>query len=426
MINKILDILSENNISTFLINEDITESEEYFFIKKGLNVKRNKTVTKYEVTVYRDFYENDQFYRGSSSCVINKCMSIDEMNHAITQAYNAAMCVKNPYYKLPGGTQLFRADDNISQISSDSQNFSSEQIIHALYANDTDSHAFINSAELFFTLSKHRIINSNGVNLSFSEKKCLGEFIVQCTTPLDVELYESFEYSDLNNNVVDSLKDKVQNMLNKVKDRSKAKYLPELSAKTIILEGECVAELFEFFLIRSDASKIYPKHSNFELNHSVLPVNMDSTENNEKITIMLNPDTPFSREGIRLIKAPLIEDNILKCITGNAKFSFYLNVNPIGEYNRYILNPGKTSIHEFEKAPYLKIVNFSDFQMDDLSGQFGGEYRLAYYNDGTQSYPVTGGSISGNIFDIMNSISFSSETQTLSHYQGPLAIRFNQ
>lgn len=424
MINKILDILSENNISTFLINEDIVESEEYFFVKKQLDVKRSKNVTKYEVTVYRDFEEDNQFYRGSSSCKLNKCMSLDEMNLAITQAYNAAICVKNPYYKITSGTQMFSSDDSIVPISSETQNFSSNDVIEALFENDTNSNAFINSAEIFFTLTKHRIINSNGVNLSYSEKKCSGEYVVQCLTPTDVELYDSFEYSQTETNILESLKTKVQNMLLRIKDRSSAKYLPELTANNIILEGESVSELFHFFLDRADASNIYPKHSNFKINEAVLPEKSLHNIYHEKINIFLNPNVPFSREGIRLVDAPLIQDNILKCITGNNRFSFYLNINAIGEYKRYKLAPGKQSVITFEKQPHLKIINFSDFQMDSLSGQFGGEYRLAYYFDGTKSYPVTGGSISGNIFDIMNTIAFSSETQILSDYEGPLAVTY--
>ena len=85
---------------------------------------------------------------------------------------------------------------------------------------------------------------------------------------------------------------------------------------------------------------------------------------------------------------------------------------------------GDTSISEIQKEPYLKIVSFSDFQMDEFTGQFGGEYRLAYYFDGKNTIPVTNGSISGNINDIIGNILFSSEKQSSYYFDGPLAISY--
>ena len=70
----------------------------------------------------------------------------------------------------------------------------------------------------------------------------------------------------------------------------------------------------------------------------------------------------------------------------------------------------------------LYVVNFSDFQMDSLSGFFGGEIRLAYYNDGEKIVPVTGGSVNGTIIDAQKDFEFSKETQEPSTFAGPKAI----
>ena len=75
-----------------------------------------------------------------------------------------------------------------------------------------------------------------------------------------------------------------------------------------------------------------------------------------------------------------------------------------------------------KKEKYLHIVNFSDFQMDSLSGRFGGEFRLAYYFDGEKTQPVTGGSVSGSILELSDNIHLSSETQKIKGFEGPLAL----
>ena len=120
----------------------------------------------------------------------------------------------------------------------------------------------------------------------------------------------------------------------------------------------------------------------------------------------------------------LIKDNKVRLITGNARFSHYLGLPATGMYGSYRLACGKTSLQEMEQRPYLKIVHFSDFQMDELTGQFGGEYRLAYYFDGEKTVAVTNGSFSGNINDYIDRLTLSSQRQSFYQFDGPLAVAF--
>ena len=51
--------------------------------------------------------------------------------------------------------------------------------------------------------------------------------------------------------------------------------------------------------------------------------------------------------------------------------------------------------------------------MNPMIGTFGGEIRLAYYSDGEKVIPVTGGSITCNMNDVLNSIRISSDTRQI-------------
>lgn len=473
MIDRIIEVLSQNDIQNFLINENIIETQELFYIKHSLNLTRNKNVSKYEITIYRDFVYNDTNMRGSASCLLNSSMSDTELNESILSAYEAALSVKNPYYKLPHGDAMFVETDNISstknhvtdssadtagslglsanKFANETDNLSATDIVNALFVNDNISettNAFINSTEIFIATSTCRIINSNGVNASYTTTTYSGEFVVQCTSPADVELYNDFKYSSKDDNILDSLSAKVANALIMVKDRSIAKAFSEdMKYDTVILEGQCVGELFDYYLKRLDAYMIYPKYSSFDIGKSVVSEcklsNASATDKSinldqvrcidsdsyrtlpDKLNITLTPKLPYSREGIALKKLELIKDNIAQYITGNARFAFYLGINPTGECNSYKLECGNTSIEDLKTGRYLRVVNFSDFQMDSLSGQIGGEYRLAYYYDGTKEIPVTNGSISANINDIVKSVKLSSESQSSYNFDGPLAISYS-
>lgn len=485
MIDRIIEVLSQNDIQNFLINENIIETQELFYIKHSLNLTRNKNVSKYEITLYRDFVYNDTNMRGSASCLLNSSMSDIELNESILSAYEAALSVRNPYYKLPHGEAMFVETDDISSTknhftdssadtadnlglsadnfanetdnlsanksANETDNLSATDIVNALFVNDTISettNAFINSSEIFITTSTCRIINSNGVNASYTTTTYSGEFVVQCTSPADVELYNDFKYSSKDDNVLDSLSTKVANALVMVKDRSNAKAFSEdMKYDKVILEGQCVGELFDYYLKRLDASMIYPKYSSFDIGKSVVPecelsntsesdksinsdqvkcIDSDSYKTlPDKLNITLTPKLPYSCEGIALKRLELIKDNIAQYITGNARFAFYLGINPTGECDSYKLECGKTSIEQLKTGQYLRVVNFSDFQMDSLSGQIGGEYRLAYYYDGTKEIPITNGSISANINDIVKSVKLSSESQSSYDFDGPLAISYS-
>jgi predicted Zn-dependent protease len=80
------------------------------------------------------------------------------------------------------------------------------------------------------------------------------------------------------------------------------------------------------------------------------------------------------------------------------------------------------SFDEMKVDKYLHIVNFSDFQVDSFTGYFGGEIRLGFYHDGSTVIPVTGGSISGNITEVSGKLTFSTQMQKETGYEGPYAL----
>lgn len=451
LIEKILTAIEEQNIQNFTLKECKTETEELFFVKKELTLSRNKNVSKCDVTIYHDFEKDGTKMRGSSSFVADLTMSIGELTKKIAAAYTSAHSVCNPYYKLPASNEMFVEQDTIHTVSADTafdmnyssnsnadnqnvdtdsandsgkQLYSANDIADILYKNDNNPNAFINSLEIFVTAKKVTIINSNGVNISYNEQTYDGEFIVQCKEPNDVELYQNFQFSSLDKNIDTSLADLLSQNLQMVHDRANAISLHDapdmaLSYKSVILEGSSVYELFLYYLKRLDASMIYPGYSQFKIGEPVI-----SNSNADKLTITLTPKQPYSSEGVKLIHTNLIKDNIANRITGNARFSFYLGIPAIGEYESFQMDCGSNTLSELCKEPYLKIVNFSDFQMNELTGQFGGEFRLAYYFDGTKTIPVTGGSITGNINDIVKTIRFSKESQSFYNFNGPKAVSY--
>ncbi len=101
-------------------------------------------------------------------------------------------------------------------------------------------------------------------------------------------------------------------------------------------------------------------------------------------------------------------------------------MKPTGWFDKLACANGAVPFEELKKGPCLWAVDFSDFQMDALSGHFGGEIRLAYLigEDGS-AVPVTGGSVNGSILEAQKAFAFSQERYLTAKYDGPYAVRLD-
>ena len=119
-----------------------------------------------------------------------------------------------------------------------------------------------------------------------------------------------------------------------------------------------------------------------------------------------------------------MQAGVLKMYHGGVRCSRYLGMAPTGWFGCTRVAPGSLSMEDMKREPYLWVVNFSDFQLDDFTGHFGGEIRLAFLYDGERVTPVTGGSINGSILDSQTCMHFSKELQKSERFEGPYAICF--
>ena len=414
MIEQIKATLKELSIELYTIVETKKEAIELYFIKKNLDMRRGSNVILINLTVYRDFEKDGTKMRGSSSTLIYDTMSNNEMKSAIETAYYAASFVNNPFYEIPSGTTM----DLItipSKLIQHSLEYNALELANALYTPDTSTDVFINSAEFFSRKNTVHIVNSNGIDVSYVRASISGEFITQCISPTDVEIYKSFNYSDLELEAVSTL---AKDALELTKSRAYATSAPQTGTYNVILSEHQVDTILSYYVERSYNSYIYPGYSNYEIGTKV----QGDDVKGELFNIELIAIEPYSSEGIPMSDRPLITEGVLNTIQGNSRLSYYLDIPAIGYYESLKVENGSVSLDDMKKEPYLHIVNFSDFQMDALSGDFAGEIRLAFLYDGTTITPVTGGSISGNISKYHNQLIFSKERQLRTEFDGPVAI----
>ena len=420
MIERIKSALERCGISLWRINERVDETTELFFVKKQLDTRRTKDVRKYEVTVFRDVEAKDggKPGRGFTSIPVLPSMDGQQLEEELKGAYYAAQFAANPYFDLPDPVQAPMVEE-AGELAQAPLARSAGKMARALFGPDVHEDAFVNSAELFVWRVRRRILSSEGTDVSFVNSGVDGEFVVQCKEPEDVEIHNQFEYDALDE---EALSAKVAEALTFVRARARAKKVLKSGKNDLILSGNAVMEVLSYYRDRSAAGMVYPKYSTWKPGDDV-----QEEAAGERLALTLRAFHPYSPEGIPTGEdLPLLEDGKLLAWHGPNRLCRYLGVKPTGNYQKIACGNGTVPFEELKKGPCLWAVTFSDFQMDAMSGHFGGEIRLAYLieTDGTVT-PVTGGSVNGSILEAQKDLTFSTDRYLTAWYDGPYAVRLS-
>lgn len=415
MLELILSVLRKNNIDEYIVNEIEEESVELYLIKKELDMNRKKNITLYEVTVFKEIKDGDNSFKGDSSVTIYPSMDETDIDEVIKSAYYATSFVKNKMYNLPvgyNGEKVIKEnkllDLSLEDIAIKTKN--------ALYKYDNFEKGFINSSEIFVTKINKRIVTSNGADASYEKCSINGEFITQWIENQDVEIYNSFSYEELEE---EELALKAKDAIINTGYRDKSEKAPKTGSYDVILSGDEIKTFFSFYLDNALTSMVYQKYSKFKIGDNVQGEEIKG----DKIIITLTSSVPFSNEGIELKDRILIEDGLLKNLYGSYKFADYLGLEPIGNHDGAVINGGNTNIENMFNEGDLKILRFSDFQMDSLTGDFFGEIRLALLKTDDKIITLTGGSMSANIKDVQGDLILSKELQKDGAFKMPKSIK---
>jgi predicted Zn-dependent protease len=431
MLDRIINILKANKeISDWKIIQILTEANELFLIKDYIDMPRSKKINNINVTVYKDFEADGSKYRGSSSINIHPTMTEKEITGAVKDALFSASFVKNPYYPLPEPSivGLKPLDGQFHRLPLAEW---MPKIKDALYKSDRCQKGYINSAEIFLNKNNNTVVNSRGINITYTDFSGNIEFITSWKdNGEEIELYKELMFSDFEPAVLSTAS---KEMLEMSREKAATQPTPKLESIPVILLGEPVAELLKHYYKQSDAQSVYQQISTAKPVESIQGEGIQG----DKINMLLDPtlnnspaSAPIDADGFVLSSQKIIIDGILQKYWGSTQHCHYLNVEPTGRINNMVFECGSKTIEEMHSEPYLEIAAFSDFNLSPMTGDFAGEIRLGWHYDGNSRVAVSGGSISGNINKQQTNMYFSTEDQqciakeffqTLC-YKGPKAL----
>ena len=412
---RLVEILNKSNLADYQIVQKETVSHQAFFIKQQLDQHRISSVTHTKLTIYVD--SQDKSKRGSATKEIYPNETDEEIRKDIESMKFDASLAMNKYYPLVEDQHYFEEKEDFDLVKS------LENVVKAVQSIEDTETEKINSYEIFVDEERYHIYNSKDVDVTFNKTSEMVEIVINSLSKEhEVEVYHMIEAGA--DQTSEAIRQEILEVFKKASDRSKAVPAKKMSKAHVLISGSDLKEFFDYFRAKINAQMIYGGMSQNKVGDVI-----QNGEDCDKITLKAvkemnysNTNLPYSLEGVKASNFTILDNGKYVNNVGSARFAYYLGLNDVKYASNFTVEPGSKSIEEMKKDPYLEIAQFSSFQVDTVTGDFGGEFRLAYYYDGNSVTPVTAGSVTINMNDVLDHIYLSKESKQYNDCIIPEAI----
>ena len=414
MLEMIIKALKEAGVTAWEISEVETRGWEFYFIRHALDQNRVRDVKHVVVQVFQLF--EDGQYLGSASCEIAPTADEAEIRTKIAALAYRATLVKNRPYTLHAPEPFEPAADAPIDVDAIARDF-----LRTVRGLPETAGEDINSYEVFVSAKTRRLINSRGVDVKESYPDSMLEVVVNARREgHEIELYRNYRSGTCD---VEGLSRDLVRTMQYGRDRLIARPTPALGKADVLFTTRDAVALFEYFSDRLNAAMVYRKMSDWELGK---PVAADFRGDRPSVTALRelpnsSKNRRFDAEGAPIRDTVLLEDGVARNYLGSRMFASYLGLEHAFIPTNLSAAGGTHSEEELRAGPYLEAVEFSDFQVDSLTGDIFGEIRLAYWHDGETVTPVTGGSLSGSMLELAGEMYFTRESAQYDNWRVPAA-----
>lgn len=413
----IKELLKTSKADAWEIKNTTTEGWEFYFIRHKLDQNRVKHVEHTMVTVYKK--SEDGKIMGGATGEIAPTADRESVEKMIATLLKQAELVKNPVYELNSPSEakatIKNKGNNVSLICGD--------FIDAMkHVSETPTED-INSYEIFVNGDTTRYMNSNGIDITTSAPSSFIEVVVNARKDdHEIELYRSYKSGTCDRKYL--LSD-IEKTLAYGKDRLVAEPTPDLKKAAVLFSTKDAVEIYSFFADQCSAALKYRGISKVEVGKDFIEDVKGDKVSVRTVKELENSsnNADFDREGALVRDVELISGNVVKNILGTRQYSQYLGLENSFIPGNFVAEGGTRTDEELRSGSVLEIVEFSDFQVDPMSGDLAGEIRLGYWHDGNQVKIVSGGSISGNMKELAKDMYLSKNQAQYNNYKIPSLTR---
>jgi len=417
MMEKYIEILNTCGADAWEITDTKTSGWEFYFIGHRLDQNRAKNVEHINLKVYK--MSEDGQSMGIASAEVSPTDSEESLRKTAESLVYQASLVKNKPYKLNPPRQAEPFDTKMVPLALESERF-----IKALQNICETETEYLNSVEIFVNRNEQTLITSEGINITQTYPTSMIDLVVNARKDdLEIELYRLY---NLGSCEPDQIKQDIEELLQFGKDRLRSVSTPQLENTPVVLSTDAARSVYEYFLDNLDAAYLVRGVSSYKIGKPIAEdIKGDRITLKAVRTLEGSPcNYAYDKEGAPIRDEVLMQDSVPQKFVGSRMFSQYIGLEDSFIVSNWKVSGGSKSADELRTGKFLEIVEFSDFQVDGMTGDIFGEIRLAYYHDGQGNVtPVSGGSVSGSMLDNIAHMQMSRETRRYAEAEIPAVTR---
>ncbi|MDZ4806146.1 MAG: metallopeptidase TldD-related protein [Candidatus Eisenbacteria bacterium] len=277
------------------------------------------------------------------------------------------------------------------------------------------------AAEVFVTKTNTAVINSAGAAAENDESSYFVEVVLMAGSGAGEQEHQARwrkrRFEDLD------LATAVQREGERAIDRLSA-VKPSAGATPVVFGPELLGDMIAFLVPLASGASAFRKDGALTIGEPIAELGADA---GDPLIVELDALFPFGPLSYRIdalgtagTNVRIIENGTFVRPHADAQFAHYLKLDrATGAPGTPQLPLGKLASADLRRDRYLEIVSVSDLVPSRGSGRFSAEIRLGYEVTGSTRRPVAGGTLTGNVFEVLSRARWSKEVSLHDRYVGP-------
>ena len=414
MLDTVISLLKQAGLCGWELSDVKTRSWEFYFIRHALDQHRVRDVEHLTLKVYQLI--EDGKYLGFASAELPPTADEAEAEKLVADLAYRATLVKNKPYSLQPLAEAHKVP--APQTAVDVEKIARDFIETLRDLPETESED-VNSYEIFVSEKTRRLITSTGIDVTETYPDSMIEVVVNARSgEHEIELYRNYKSGTCG---AEALKRDLLRTMRYGRDRLHTRPTPALGKADVLFTTSDAVSIYRYFAERLSPQMVYRKMSDWEIGKPIA-----EEIRGDRVTLTALRSLPnssanhrFDPEGAPIKDTVMLRAGVPEHFLGGRMFSAYLGLEDSFLPGNLAASGGTHSEEELRRGPYLEVVEFSDFQVDSLTGDIFGEIRLAYWHDGDKLTPVSGGSLSGSMSDFVKEMYLSEETMQVNNWSIP-------
>ncbi len=417
MLEQLFEILKASGVAAWEVTDEKTAGWEFYFIRRALDQNRAKNVEHITVKVYQRIGE-DRI--GAAAAELPPTATAEEAKKLVDSLAYQATLAPNRTFTLHKPTAAHAQQQPAAPVDVPAM---ARDFLAAMAAIPETATEDLNSYEIFTAAVTRRFVTSEGIDVTETYPSSMLEAVVNARSDgHEIELYRLYKSGSCD---AAGLRRGLTSAMAYGRDRLRTVPTPALGTADVIFSTDDARQIYAYFIQRLAPAMVLRKLSEWKLGEPI-----ESEIRGDRVTLEALRTLPnssrnraFDAEGAPIRDTVMLRAGVPEHYLGGRMFSAYMGLEDSFIPGNFAVSGGTKSEAELRQGPYLEIVEFSDFQVDPMTGDIFGEIRLAYWHDGEKTVPVSGGSVSGSMHDFVREMYLSVEQTQYDNYLLPAATK---